>query len=218
MASIILMKTSEFINEFCGKYNHRNFNFLLISNDVKTKGKYNNVTQLRSLLPPTNAVSAYLNGSDKQAYHQKYYKHLASAQNDSILTTVVKLAAIDDTNIVFLCTDDEAEIKYLKPLQTYIETVFYVKVCKFKEYRQNEKKCECNINPKKTNKALAYKFKVLQEKNVGVPSIRAHIYPKLQEMKTKQLIKFAESKGIYVKKDISREKLLKKIDKELWGK
>lgn len=214
---MILMKSSEFIKDFCGKYDHTKFNVILVSNDIKTKGKHSNIYKATSLLPPTNAVSSYLNGNDKKSYYNKYFKHLACAQNDGIITTLVKLVTVDNTDVILLCTDDEAELKYFKPLKIYLEKVYNIKVFKFKDYKKNPNKCESDINPQKTRKVLNYKYKIMKEHNVGVPLIRSSVLPVLNRMKRKAVYNMARSYGVHIKSDWSKEKMIKVMDKTLWG-
>lgn len=215
MASIIMMKSDEFLDSFLKKYNHENFNFILVSADIKTDYKFKNVFKIKQLLPPTKAISCKLNGNDYDEYRKKYIKHLARPDIEIFITTIVKLAVAENSNVVLLCSKDEhSNLKYLNILREYIEEVYGVNVFTYKKYKKTEKPTSV-ISKKKTIKIIAKKIEHAASENVQVNLDRDEVVGRLKHMSKESVYKFAKSNGIKVKKDMDKKELLKKIYKKI---
>ena len=99
MAAIIRMSSDDFLDNFIKKYNYKKFNFLLISEGVKTKKKYRNVYALKSLIPPANVVSEFINSGYSGKYVKKYTNYLSNPEVEALITVIVKLCVVDNSNV-----------------------------------------------------------------------------------------------------------------------
>lgn len=215
MASIILLESDDLIDSFVKKFDHNKFNFILISSDIRTKHKYKNVFAIKQLLPPTKALAYMLNGNDKETYHKKYIQYLAKPNIEIFLTTIAKLAVVEDSNVVLVCSENEGEMKYLNVIKKYLEEIYAVKVFKYKEFKKNPKKCESTINKKKTVKIIGKKIDATASANVKIDLDPEDVKARLKHMDKDAVVRFAKDLGIKVKKDMSKGDIIKKIKKHI---
>lgn len=215
MASIIIMTSDDFLESFVKKYNCENYNFILVSSDIKTKHKYKNIYRIKQLLPPTKAVSSKLNGNDEEGYRKKYFKHLSRPDIEIYLTTIVRLAVAEDSNVVLLCSKDEHKsYKYLNLIREYLEEVYGVRVYTYKKYRKDKKPTSVT-NKKKTLKIVAKKIELNAQNGTDANIDIEEFVGKLRHMKKKIAYNFAKKRGIKVKPDMSKKDIIKAIEKKL---
>lgn len=213
MASIIIMRSDELLDSFLTKFNVENYNFIAISDDIKTTQDESNVFSLKRLLPPSKALTCMINGNDIEGYFKKYFRYLSRPEVEIFLTTIVKLAVMEDSNVVLLCSKAEDEMKYLKAIKKYLETVYHVNVYSYKKYKKNPKKCDSVENKKKTEKIL--KEKIKRSQNVRIELDKDEVLSRLKHMSTQAIIDFAKANDIKVKKSMSRKEVIKKITKAM---
>ena len=216
MGSIIILRSDKFLDSFVEKFNYKNFNFVLISSDIKTKRKYKNVYPLKALIPPSKALSCMMNGNDEHEYKIKYFKHLAKPTVEIYLTTIVKLAVIENTNVVLMCSKHEDEFKYMDLIKDYLESIYKVKVYSYKEFKKNPEKCDSGKKKyDKIEKILSMKIEQAAHCEEPFEIEPSFVLAKLDKMKHKELVKTAKMYGCKVDKDMTNKALIKKIKKKL---
>lgn len=216
MASIIKLDSKDFLDDFIKRFNYKKYNFLLVSQDIKTKKKYDNVYATPSLIPPPNLIGGLLRDGDVDKYEKKYLKYLSNPKVDSLITVLVKLATVDNSNVVLLCSKEEDKCGYLDILGDYIEATYGAKVFSYKKYKKNPDKCDSvGKNKKKIVKTLTKKMKEIDTS--AEPTInKSDIKDRLKQLKRKELIEFAKSKGLKLKKDLDKKEMINKIIKVLF--
>lgn len=217
MASIIKMNSTEFF-DFVDRYDHREFNFILVSQDIKTIGKYNTVYQMNSLIPPSNVISEFVSNGYSKKYRKKYKKYLSREQVEVILATIVKLATIEDTNVVLLCSDNEDMYKYLDLIGEFLEDEYKCKVCSYKKFRKRRKETDvCNdkkvIIPILEKKLEQFQVGFAEDDVLGKKEQKRM----LKDMKRKELLAMCASYNIKVDTDTDKKTLIKKIMKHIFG-
>lgn len=215
MASIITMRSDEFLDSFIKKFDVTNYNFIAISDDIKAKNDEPNVFALKALLPPSKALTYMINGNDKKEYYKKYIKYLMKPEIDIFVTTIVKLAVVEDSNVVLICSKAEDEMKYLNVLRKYIEDVYGTKVFKYEKYKKKPNKCESIIDKKKTVKIITTKIETAQKNHLKINIDKNELSARLKHMSDKAIKDFAKSNGIKIKKSMSRKEIIKKVQKAL---
>src|SRR5690606_27951950 len=129
----------KFINGLIPEYKHDEFQFILISEFIKTTGEFANVKSIPRLIPPGQIVGLHIDG-DKKAYKKHYFEYLKDRNIEAFIAIFVQAAVINDIKIVLLCSKSEEEYKYLKYICEYIEAVFKVKTYSWKEYEADPDK------------------------------------------------------------------------------
>ena len=216
MASIIKMNSKEFLDDFLKKFNYKKYNFLLVSQDIKTQKKYDNVYATPSLIPPPNVISELLSSVSANKYEKKYVNYLSNPKVDSLITVLVKLATVDNSNVVLLCSKDEDEYGYLDILGDYITAVYGAKVFSYKKYKKNPKDCDSvGKNKKKIIKVLKNKLNNI-ETDAEATIDKSEIKERLKQLKRKELVDFAKSKGLKLKSSMDKSDMIKKIMKSLF--
>lgn len=211
MAVIIKMDSKEFLDDFVKEFNYKKYNFLLVSQDIKTKKTYDNVYAIPSLIPPPNVIAKLINSGKASDYEKKYVQYLSAPKQDALITVLVKLAVVENSNVVLLCSKDEDKYCYLDILANYIESIYGAKVYSYKKYKKNPKKCDsAGDRKKKIVKVLRKKMKNIDTS--AEPTVdKSELKDRLGQLKTKELISFAKDKGLKLKKDMSKKEMIKKI-------
>ena len=159
MACIIRMTSDEFLDKFVKKHDYKKFNFLLISEDIKTTNQYRNVYPIPSLLPPPNIISDFIQVGYSEKYIKNYLDYISTPRVEAMITIAVKLAIIDNANVILICSKAEDEFKYIDIICQYIENIYNVKTYSYKKYKKDPEACE-KVD-EKTKKKVA---KVLEKK------------------------------------------------------
>ena len=173
MSGVIMRMTSgEFLDKFIKKHDYRKFNFLLISEDIKTSNQYKNVYSIPSLIPPPNVVSTFVSEGYTGKYVKKYLDYIQTPRVEAMITIAVKLAIIDNSNVILICSKAEDEFKYIDIICQYIENVYGVKTCTYKKYKKNPAKYEdvSDKIKKKVGKILEKKIGEIQDIESMKPS------------------------------------------------
>lgn len=212
MGAIIRMDSKQFLKKFVKDENYKNFNFILVSEDVKTVNKYSNVYAIRSLLPPPNILSIFVNEGMSDKYIKKYIDYLSNPKIEAMLTVIVKLAVIENSNVVLLCSKNEDEFGYIKIICKYIEKIYNVKTYSYKKYKSNPEECEKVKDKKKVVKILDKKLNEFD--GDATPNIdKKELKRRLESLSKKELKGYCKYQSISFDKDDSKEKLIKKIIK-----
>jgi hypothetical protein len=207
------MNSKELFNSFSKKYNFKEFNFVVVSADIKSTHKHRNVYVVKKLLPPTKCLSYIMNGmngGDFNKYREKYFKYLSEPDAEIYITTLVKLCVAEDTNVVLLCSEDELELYYMKLLTEYIENVYRVKIYPYKKFKKS-KKCNSAKNKKKTMMIIQNKMDLIRMSDGVLEPDSEFMASKLNAMKKKELRQLMKNMGIPTKKSESRKKMLKEL-------
>jgi len=209
MASIIKMNSTEFF-DFVDRYDYREFNFLLISKDITTTGKYNNVFKLDSLIPAPNIVSEFITNGYSKKYKKKYLKYLSNEKVDLIIATIVKLAVVENTDVVLLCSDNETQYNYLDLISEYLEKEYCCKACSYKKFRKNRKETNHSKNKQKIIDCLNDHLK-----EHGAPDTmivdKKEFKKNLKELSRSELIKYCDDTHIKYKEKWDKKRIIESI-------
>lgn len=215
MACIIRMTSDEFLDKFIKKYDYRKFNFLLISEDVKTIKKYKNVYAIPTLIPPPTVINKYIQAGYSEEYVKKYLDYIQTPRVEAMITIMVKLAIVENANVVLLCSPSENEFKYLDIICQYIENVYDIETYSFKKYRKDPEQCE-EVSDK-TKKKVA---KILENKIGNIKDIepvkmtKKEARAKFKKLGKKQLTAWLRMNGIKHNPKDSKKTLFKTVLKE----
>lgn len=214
------MDSKEFLKKFCKSYDYRNFQFILISQNIKSEKKYKEAYQLDALMPSTITLASIIHNGDTKTFKAKYSAQLLSEKCDGLITLMMKLLIKDGKNIVLMCTPEEMEYGYMKMLKKYIESVYKVKVFKFKEFDKLARTDEDveSVSSSKSEKILKKKLKTLNKNVVlGESQNRKIVKDKLGEMKRSELKAYAEDRGLRLAEDEGKKDIISRILKYIFG-
>lgn len=192
MACIIRMSSDDFLDKFIKKHDYRKFNFLLISEDIKTNNQHKNVYAIPSLIPTPNIISTFIQEGYSANYIKKYLDYIQTPRVEAYITIAVKLALIDNANVVLICSKAEDEFKYIDIICQYIENVYGVKTYSYKKYNKDPEKCE-EVDEKvkkKVSKVLEKKIGEIKDIEYVAPTkkqVRAMVKPLGKKQMTKML-------------------------------
>lgn len=213
MGVIMKMTSDTFLDKFIKDNDYKKFNFLLVSENIKTDKKYKNVYVLNSLIPPPNVISEFIQNGISDRYVKKYADYLQTANPTTMIVVAVKLAVIENSNVVLMCTKDEAEYGYLDILCDYIENVYDIPVCTYKKYKKNPDKYDLKDKKKKVSKILNKQLELAKESHYTNKSYvdKGALKQKLKELSKKELISVCKENSIKVDKDMSKKDIIKII-------
>lgn len=216
MGVIIRMNSKELVQDFLGEFNNRKFNFLLVSHDIKTNGSRKNVYSLNRLIPPPNVTSIYVNKGMCDKYVNAYLEYIQGKQASALIAAMVKLAVVDDTNVVILCSEREAEYNYTKIICQYIESLYGVKTYSYKKFSKDPKGCKSKPkNKDKFLKKLKAKMENFDPEKISSSVDVDGLKNKLKGWSRKELIHFCDDNHIKYDDDFSKKELIKKIIKKV---
>lgn len=216
MGAIIRMDSKKFIKDLIPTVNHDEFQFILISQFIQSRGEFKNVKALPRLMPPNSLIHLYLDG-DKKEYKKQYANYLKSPEIDAFISIVVKAAVTEDMKIVLLCSHTEDEYGYLKMLTEYIEAAYQVKTHTWKDYNKNPDKVSLGDDLSDTNKILEKKFSKMKKNGVDLearPS-KKQLQKELKGLGKKELKHVAKTRGLKFDKKLGKKELAKDLAKQM---
>jgi hypothetical protein len=90
---LILMNWKEFTKTFVKKYDHNNYDIIVVSDEIRSEGKYNNVTVLKRLLPSPYSITEFVKNGLSKKYYKNYSKQLCMKENIDLLSIVAKTSS-----------------------------------------------------------------------------------------------------------------------------
>lgn len=200
MACLIKLDSKEFIKGFCKDYNPHDFHIVLVSNDITSKGKYDNVYVAEDLFPTKEVFGARINAGSKE-FELKYLQQLQHHKDAAlILATIVKSIVEYKKNVVIMCSDSEEEYGYLDIICDYLETVYKLSAVSMKKLKKKGDKL-LKKAPKHIEEIEKAYIKAISEMEKSTPSkkdkekakdekkLRKELYKLINESKKKKLYK-----------------------------
>ena len=216
MACIIRMSSDKFLDKFIKEYDYKKFNFLLISEDIKTNKKYKNVYSLPTLIPPPNVITEFVSNGFSGRYVKKFGDYLQTPRVEAMITIMVKLCLVENANVILLCSKAEKEFKYLNIICDYIENLYGIETYTFKKYKENTEKCK-KVSEKVKKKAI----KILEKKLGQIHDIEEPVItPKeakerFMKLSKKELKQYMKANSIRFDPDGSKKDLVKTLVKAM---
>lgn len=212
MGVIIRMNSKDFLDKFIKKFDYKDYRFLLISEAIKSK-KHENAYPLSCLIPPTNAISEFIANGYSEKYVKKYVQHLQQPKMDLLISTIVRMAVVENRNVVLLCSESEDDYKFLKILGNYIEATHELPVYTYKKYIKDPSKCEEIKGKKKLTKKINKRITKLSEdpRTRAVTDNKQQFIKKLKNADKDELKAYCKENSIKVKKDDSKKDIIKRI-------
>lgn len=161
---VYYMDTKEFLTHFVsdmGIDNVLNYQYVIISNTLKTNQSLDNITRYNELYPTASTVNLFLSletQDDPETYGEfidAYWDELDESKY--IIGVILKYMFTEKTEVIFINSPTEARrIPYMEALAAYIEQIFGVPVYNYKKLRKGECKfVEWDMNKIK-KEVLAY--------------------------------------------------------------
>lgn len=216
MSVIIRMDSKELMKDFLPFIDdHKDFQFITISENVTTSGKHENVKSIPRLIPPQEAVNEFIEGNKKR-YKQLYFNYLSNQSIEAFIYIIVKAAVENNLRIVLLCSEFESEFNYLKQICQHIEEVFQLKTHTLKSYMKDPKKAEKISNLDEVKEILNAKFKKLENSGISLDTKKddKDLAKELKKLKRKELKKIAKKNKVKIKKDMGKKDIIKKLIKK----
>ncbi len=211
MGAIIRMSSKTFVEDFIKNENYKNFTFLLASNDIKTRGNYDNIYSMKVLIPPVSSLRSYVEQGVNKKYIKKYIEYLETRKMETILSVIVKAAVVEEQNVVILCSEEESEYEYTKILCKHIESVFKVPTYSYKKFKKEEHPGELK-NREKTLKIL--KDLIGKENMKPTTLTPKQLKNTLKDHSKKELIRMCKSSKIKVDDSMTKTEIIDKYVKK----
>lgn len=217
MGAIIRLNSKKFIHDFLKEFDPNKFQFLLISENITTKGEYSNVYSLPALIPPPYITSVFINEGFSKAYKKGYLEYLQKPEVKSLITIMIQTVVIHDMNLVLLCSMSEDEFQYLDMICEFIEAEYKLNTYTYKKYQKDPEKASKIKNKDEVTQILMKAIDKLHDSGVDLnPKINKNkLEKKLGKMDKGDLKKYCKQRGIKFDDDTSKKKLIKKIIKKV---
>ena len=212
MGSIIKMGSQDFF-DFVDRYDYREFEFVVISNDIRHNGKHENVAQLQRLIPPANIVSEFITNGYTKKYKKKYMKYLSRPEVEALIITIVQMAVVKDINVVLLCSDNESQYSYLDMISEFIENEYNCKPCSYKKFRKNKKHTDLTKDAKKISALIDKKIKEIGLV-INDEESEKDLKKELKKFSKSELIGLCETNHIKIKSKWDKKQIIKEIMKK----
>lgn len=189
MSCIIAVNSKDFIKKFCKDNNPHNFDIILVSKDITTEGRYDNVYLAEELYPSKSAFNARINAGEYD-FTSKFITQLKENPNSiACLVSMVK-SVLNKRNLVLICSEQEESYGILEIIAKHIEDTFKLPVYSAKDLQKKGEKL-LNKTPKNEDvikKKVLKAIDELKENNSHQKSIKE--FKKLiDKMKKKRLYK-----------------------------
>lgn len=189
MGCIVTMNSEKLYKKFLPEIDDTSaFQFITISEDIKTSKKMRNIAPMPSLMPPPQ-LSKLFNNGEKQEFYDGYARYLQSPSIDFYIAAIVKSVISNDFQLILLCSKSEDEQEYLKILAKYISGVYKMDVFKVKDYLKDPKKINKIKNKEEIEKIVDKKMKKFSK--LGIDT---NIDPNAQQAVTAKRVKEELSK------------------------
>lgn len=131
------MTLKEFLKHFIKLVNNEDvlsYQYVLISNSLKSDGSKENVCKFNALYPSPRTVSQWLSEHDEEEFVERYYAEVDECRTTLIAT--LDCALSQNIDVIFITGVEEArKIPYMDVIASYIYTEFGVPVYNFKNLR-----------------------------------------------------------------------------------
>ena len=220
---MILYLDSKKLCKFLADKNPDEYYYVLISDNVLSDGKYDNVSSMPLLTPPPKVIREFYNNGLTNEYQSLYLSYLGSNVEASMnIATIVKAAVVDGYKLILVNSPAEKTSCYMRLLADYIETSFLLKVYSFKEYKKNQIKAETPYTEEEKEasmKRLMSLCKHIEDEGQNIDIIlHPEIFVKnLNKLKKKELRKYCNLKNIalYGNEPKDKEAMISKIMKRI---
>lgn len=123
----------------------------VLSHEVELEGGNDNFV---SLFPSKEEIEAVVNGDiDKKTFLKEYKKSLKSYQNKFLLYTIARSFNEKKYMPIFVCSDAEYELGYMKVLEKVLKKSYGMKAIKVKDYLKAVKIVSKEIKKNKIKKS-----------------------------------------------------------------
>jgi hypothetical protein len=216
MGAIIRMDSKKFINDFITEVDQKDFQYILISDDITNDGRCDNVKAIKRLMPPPNVLREFVEGN-KKGYKKAYMNYLQDPNVEAFIAIIVKAAILNDMKMVLICSMSEDEFSYIKYLCEYIDATFKMKTYSWKEYSKDPDKASKVKNKDEVSKILGKKFERMEKTGVDLSTStdKDKYIKEFKKLGKKGMKKFAKSKNIKLSEDLSKDEMAKKLVKKL---
>ena len=220
---IIELIGDEFLEKFIHQEDVMDYQYLLLSTDIRTSKEFKNVMEFPRLIPDGCILEFYMSKEKKQ-YKHEYKNFLMRDEIRAFITVMMKSVVCNGFKLVLLCSEEESEYKFIKMIRQFIEeeydfpTYTYKKYCKardnddfvpIKDLAGIEKQID-----KEVKRIEKLQIQIGEEDKVE-KAMKA-----LDKMGKKEMRAFCKQKGYKKKKyeDLDKEQLkafiIKKMQKE----
>lgn len=220
---MILYLDSKKLCKFLTDKNPDEYYYVLISDNVVSDGKYDNVSVMPLLTPPPKVIREFYNNGLTDNYQSLYLSYLGSNVEASMnIATIIKAAIIDGYKIVLINSPAEKTSCYMRLLADYIESCFLIKVYSYKEYKKNQVKAESPYTNEELLKATQRLLSLCKHIEDEGQNAEIILHPEkfvknLNKLKKKELRKYCNMKNIALYGDEGKDKeaMISKIMKRI---
>lgn len=220
---MILYLDTKKLCKFLSDKNPDEYYYVLISDNVLSDGKFDNVSSMPLLTPPPKVIRHFYNNGLTDEYQASYLAYLGSNIEASMnIATIVKAALVDDYKLILVNSPSEKTSCYMRLLADYIETSFMIKVYSYKDYKKNRVEAERPYTKEEKEvsmKRLLSLCKHIEDEGQNAEIImHPELYVKnLKKLKKKELRKYCNLKNIALYGDEPKDKdaMISKIMKRI---
>ena len=171
--------------------------FILVSSRIRKNGKHENVMSCNQLLPDKRIMADYRNELDPDYFIKEYRKQLD--RHKLLLAIIIKGVIEENFTIVFLCSELEWKLKYMKELVSFVEEQFQYPIYDYKKYKEGKQSIvpfDSDYVVRTCNKIIEHERKEQRRKDMKTPAGRQNI---VDNMAKDEMIDELKKMHLYVK-------------------
>ena len=193
------MTSKTFLNDFITNMDADDIlgcQYVVISNEVRTNGKWDNIQKGNNLYPKSRICSDYMNGSiSESAFEDEYIEMLKD--EFGYIAILASYVMNHGTDIIFIFGKDAKTFPFVKPLCEFITELTGLPVYDFKKcIRGQEKEIDYDedVAIQKINSALKKMKKKQDSIKMRTSSGRKSL---IESMGKKEMKKYLKKMGLY---------------------
>lgn len=139
MGKIIRANSKELVKDLLPAIeNHEDFQFVVVSDEIKTSKKKKNVCKVRALIPSVELITYFEEGKEKK-FKKKYIEFLNKKEIDeSYIQPFVVGIKEHGWSIVLVCSKDEDKYGFLKLICDHMEKKYGLKTVSTKKFLEKK--------------------------------------------------------------------------------
>ena len=184
----------------------KNAQYICVSTNIRKRNDAKNIITVSNAIYPRASV---FNKGTEEEMRTAYLKQL-DGDDKSFIASVINEAITKDLDVVFLCTEKEWKLDYLKWLSEYVYMAFEFPIYDYKKYKRGYVKTRLYEKEKvlkKTKKIVKRSEKEIFEEWMKNERGRKRILQEFKNKSKKEIIKFLKKNYVYYPGKTKREML-----------
>lgn len=217
IGAIIEINSKELLKKFVKTEKIGDYQYLIISEQIKTNKKRDDVVNAEALIPEPKVISKIIS-QDVDRYTELYLDQLQRVNPLRVLCAITK-ASLDGMNILLISSHEEdSNYMYVSIIRSFLENKFRIKTCDYKEYCKDRDACTHIDNASEVIATLDNITERINDVMAETQKNKARLEDEefieaIKEMKRSEIKDVCKKYGIKIKgmKDMTKKQIARKM-------